>query len=162
MRAVDLIEDDDGVQANFKGLGEDKAGLRHRPFLGIDEEQNTIDKAEDPFDLAGKIGMAGGVDNIDFKVFKEYTGMFCEDCDPALFFLVVAVHYSFRDLFVVAKDIGLFKQAVEQGGFSMVDVGDDGDIANFFWLKHMNLSHLISAILKNRNVKCKSFPLQNF
>ncbi len=139
--AVDLVEDDDGAQADLEGLGEDKTGLGHRPFLGVDEEEDAVDKAEDALDFSGKVGVARGVDNINFVIFKENTSMFGKDGDPALFFLVVAVHDPFRNFFIVAEDVGLFEEAVEHGGFAMVDVGDDGDIANFFWREDVWLGH---------------------
>ena len=83
--------------------------------------------------------MARGVDDIDFEVFKMNGGVFGKDRDAALFFLVVGVHHPFGDLLVVAEDVGLLEKAIEQGGFAMVDVGDDGNIANFFWLVHILL-----------------------
>ena len=136
MRAVDLIEDDDRPEADFERLREDESGLGHWTLLGVDEEKNGVDHAEYPFDLAGKVGVAGGVDNIDFIIFEENAGMFRENGDPALFFLVIAVHDPFRDLFVVPKNVRLAQEAVQHGGFTVVDVGDDGNIADFFGLKH--------------------------
>ena len=139
MRAVDLIEDDDRTQANFKSLGEDKAGLRHRPFLGSTRSRTQLTSPRTRSTSPEKSGVAGGVYNINFIFFEEDTqGMFrkrWKQC-RALFFLVIAIHRPFRGLFVLAEDIRLFKETVEHGRFSMVDVGDDGDIANFFWLKH--------------------------
>src|SRR5690242_10679176 len=126
MGAVDLIEHDDRSEADFKGLGEDESGLGHWTLLGVNEEKNGVDHAEDPFYLAGKVGVAWGVDNIDFIIFKENTGMFRENGDPTLFFLVIAVHDPFRNLFVVPKNVRLAQEAVQHGGFAVVDVGNDG------------------------------------
>ena len=39
------------------------------------------------------------------------------------------VHRAFDHALVVAERAGLLQQPVDQGGFAMVDVGDDGDIA---------------------------------
>ena len=54
------------------------------------------------------------------------------------------------------KPVDLFEQAVEQGGFPMVDVGDDGDIS-YFGVVHGNINVL--EILANRRktgtITCK-------
>ena len=38
--------------------------------------------------------------------------------------------HALDHLLVVAEDVGLAQHAVHQGGLAVVDVGDDGDVAN--------------------------------
>lgn len=97
--------------------------------------------------------MSWGIDDIDLTVFEKYACMFSEDGDAAFFFLVVAVHDSFWDFFVVAKDVGLSQEAVEQSSFAMVDVGDDGDIANIFWGVHREAFVRSSIVPEDPNKK---------
>jgi hypothetical protein len=48
---------------------------------------------------------------------------------PRSFSMVVAVHHALGDL-LVAEGAGLAQQLVDQGGLAVVDVGDDGDVAD--------------------------------
>ena len=62
---VDLVEHDDGAEAEPQRLGGDELGLRHRALGGVDEQQDAVDHAEDALDLAAEVGVAGGVDDVD-------------------------------------------------------------------------------------------------
>ncbi len=50
---------------------------------------------------------------------------------PALAFDVVGVHRALDLPLVVAVGAGLLEQLVDEGGLAVVDVGDDGDVAQF-------------------------------
>ena len=80
--------------------------------------------------------MAGGVDNIDLKIFVVDASMFRKDSDSALFFLVIAIHDSLRYFFVFAENVSLFKQVVEKGCFPVVNVSNNCDISDFLWVVH--------------------------
>ena len=54
-----------------------------------------------------------------------------ENRDAAFFFQVVRVHHAFDDALIVAERAGLLQQAIDQGGLAVVDVGDNGDVAQF-------------------------------
>src|SRR3546814_2938295 len=58
-----------------------------------------------------------------------HRGAFGEDRDPALLLQVIGIHCSFLDTLVVAEGPRLAEQLVDESGFSMIDVGDNGDIA---------------------------------
>ena len=66
--AVDLVDDDDGRELGFEGLGEHVAGLRQRAFGGVDEQDDAVDHLEGALDLAAEVGVAGGVDDVDLGV----------------------------------------------------------------------------------------------
>ena len=76
--------------------------------------------------------MSGGVNDIDLEIIKMDRGVFCEDCDPPLFFLVVRIHHPFRRGLIIAEDIRLLEQAVKQSRFTVVDVGNNGNSSYFF------------------------------
>ena len=52
-----------------------------------------------------------------------------EDRDAALALEVVRVHDALAVLLVGAEDAALLQQGVDEGGLAVVDVGDDGDVA---------------------------------
>ena len=103
--------------------------MRQRSLGGVHQNQRPIHHVEDAFDLAAEIGVAGGVDDVDPGVLPDQRGRLGEDGDAALAFEVVGIHGALDDALVVAKRARLLQQAVNQGGFAMVDVGNDGDIA---------------------------------
>ncbi len=60
------------------------------------------------------------------------AGILGENGDAAFLFLVVGVHHAFGQYRAFAERAGLLEQTIDQGGLAMVDVGDNGDIAEFF------------------------------
>ena len=127
--AVDLVDDDDGRQFGFEGLGKDVARLRQRAFGGVDEEHDAIDHFEGALDFAAEVGVAGGVDDVDFAAAVVDGGVLGEDGDAALALELVGVHDALGDLLIGAEGAGLAQHGVDEGGLAVVDVGDDGDIA---------------------------------
>ena len=63
--AVDLVDDDDRLEAERERLAGDELGLRHRPFGGVDEQDDAVDHRQDALDLGAEIGVAGRVDDVD-------------------------------------------------------------------------------------------------
>ena len=62
---------------------------------------------------------------------------------PAFTLQVVVVHEAFGDLLIVAKSPGSAKDGIDQGGLAVIDVGDDGQIANAVdWYHTANKPHL--------------------
>ena len=126
---IDLVDGDDRLQADLQRLADDEFGLRHRPFGGVDEHDGAIDHRQNALDLAAEIGMAGRIDDIDAGVLPGDRGRFGQDGDAALFFEIVRIHHALGDPLIVAEGAGLLQQAVDERGLAVVDVGDDGDIA---------------------------------
>ncbi|CDX42319.1 conserved hypothetical protein [Mesorhizobium sp. ORS 3359] len=129
VRTVDLVDDDDGPQADLERLADDELGLRHRPFGGVDEHDRRIHHRQDALHLAAEIGVSGRVDDVDAGAVPVDRGCLGEDGDAALFFEVVGIHGAFGDALIVAEGSGLFQKLIDQRGFAMVDVRDDRDIS---------------------------------
>src|SRR6266404_4265212 len=68
--------------------------------------------------------------DIGLVVMEKQRGVFGEDGDAALALKVVGIHDALDEGFVGAEDAGLPEHGVDEGGFAVVDVGDDGDVAN--------------------------------
>ena len=73
--------------------------------------------------------MAGGVDDVDQSAFPGDRAILGENGDAAFAFQVIGVHHAFGDLLVGGKGAGLAQQFVDEGGFAMINVGDDGYVA---------------------------------
>ncbi len=133
VRPVDLVEHHDGLQAQLQRLAEHELGLGHDAFLGVHQQQAAVHHAQDPLHLAAEVGVARGVDDVDSRLagraVPEHRGGLGQDGDPALALLVVGVHGPFDVRLIGAEHAGLRQHLVHQGGLAMIDVGDDGDIA---------------------------------
>src|SRR5690606_19350150 len=127
---VDLVDDHDGREAAVEGLAEDEARLGQGAFGGVDEQHDPVDHREHPFDFAAEVGVAGSVDDIDEVVAVVNGRVLGQNRDAALPFELVAVHRPLDHAFVGPVDAALLEQRVDESGLPVVDVRDDGDIAD--------------------------------
>ncbi len=103
---VDLVDDDDRLEPQLQGPHRDVAGLRHGPLVRVDQQQHRVDHAEHPLDLAGEIGVAGGIDDVDQVVAPLDGAVLGADGDAALPLDVVGVHDPFLNVLVGTKGVG--------------------------------------------------------
>ena len=129
VRAVDLVDADDGAKADLESLLQDELGLRHRALGGVHQQDGAIHHVEDALHLAAEIGVAGGVDDVDAGFLPVEGGHLGQNGDAALTLQVIRVHGALGDLLVLAERARLRQQPVDQGGLAVVDVGNDGDVA---------------------------------
>lgn len=135
-RAIDLVDDDDGHQIEAEGMLENETRLRHGALEGIDQQQDAVGHLEHALDLATEVGMARRVDDIDLHVLVADGDVLGENRDAALALLVVGVQDALLDLLVLAEDTGSLQKAIDECGLAVIDVRDDGDVADMF-LKHV-------------------------
>ena len=126
---VDLVDDDDRLEAERERLAGDELGLRHRAFGGVDEQDHAIDHRQDALDLGAEIGVAGRVDDVDVRSLPLDRGALRENGDAALFFEVVRIHRALFDALVVAEGAGLAEKLVDERGLAMIDVRNDRHVA---------------------------------
>ena len=127
--AVDLVDHEDDGQARLEGLAQHEAGLGQRALAGVDEQEHAVDHGEAALDLAAEVGVAGGVDDVDLHVAVADRGVLGQDRDALLALEVHRVHDPVGDLLVRAEGAGLAQHGVDERGLAVVDVGDDGDVA---------------------------------
>jgi hypothetical protein len=82
--AVDLVDDDDGLEAQRQRLARDEARLRHRALDGVDQQQHAVDHRQHALDLAAEVGVARGVDDVDVGAFVLDGAVLRQDGDAAL------------------------------------------------------------------------------
>src|SRR5471032_234052 len=129
-RTIDLVDDDDRLQAQRQRFTRDETGLWHRAFLGIDQQQHRVDHRQHALDFTAEVGVARGVDDVDVGAVVLNRAVLRQNGNAAFFFEVVRIHHAGFNLLVLAEGTGLAQQFVDQGGFTVVNVGDDGDVAN--------------------------------
>ncbi|CAB5069436.1 unannotated protein [freshwater metagenome] len=79
--------------------------------------------------------MARCVNNVDFDLFATFTGpphssVLGKDRDSLLSLKVGVVHDAVNLGSTFTECPGLTQHGVNQGGLTVVDVGDDGNVAN--------------------------------
>ena len=129
VRTVDLVDRDDDLVAEFKCLLKNETGLRHRALCCVDQQDNTVYHLEDTLYLAGEVGVARGVDDIDLDALVVYRGILGQNGNAALTLDVAGVHDALLYHLIFAESTGLLEHLVNQGGLAVVDVRDDGDVA---------------------------------
>ena len=126
---VDLVHDDDRGAAQCQRLPQHEPRLRHRAVEGVHHEQHAVNHAQNPLNFAAEIGVAGRINNIDFRPVPTHARVLREDGDPALAFERIRVHHALGDDLILAKGSGLSQHLVHERCLAVIDVGDDGDVA---------------------------------
>jgi hypothetical protein len=132
--AVYLVDDGDGGQPRLKRLAQDEARLRQAPLGRVHQEHHAVHHLQDALDLAAEVGVARRVQDVDLDAAVADRGVLRHDRDAALALQVHRVHDAVGDLLVLAERAGLPEHRVHQGGLAVVDVRDDGDVADVFSL----------------------------
>ena len=96
--------------------------------------------------------MARGIDNIDFDVIVHDSCIFGEDRNAALTLQITGVHDAFGYGFVAAENAALSQKLVHKGGLAVVNVCNNGYVAQIFSFSHLyqslSLSFLTSSCFK--------------
>ena len=127
--AVDLVDDDYRFEAEFYRFAEDEAGLGHRAFGGVNQQEAAVDHAEHALDLAAEVRVAGGVDYVDLDALVLDRRVLRQDGNAALPFEYVGVHGPLGDLLPVPQLQSLLQQTIHERRLPVVDVRDNSDVA---------------------------------
>ena len=130
--AVNLVDHHDRLKTLGKGFGSHEACLRHGAVDGIHKQQHRVDHGEHALNLTTEVGVPRRIHNVDAVVAVVNGGVLGENRDAPLFFLIVGIHDPLCINSAAIKGARLAQQAVNEGRLAMVDVGDDGDVAEFF------------------------------
>ena len=111
-------------------------GLRFHALRRVHHQERAFAGGQTARYFVGKIDVPGGVNQVQqvgFAVFGFVVqrGGLRLNRDAALFFDVHAVQ-NLRTHFAVFQAAAELDEAVGEGGFAVVDVGDDGEIADIF------------------------------
>ena len=132
---VDLVDDDDDLVPQLQCLLQHEPCLRHRAFGCVDQQQNAVDHLQDALHLAGKVGVARRVDDVDLVILVVNRRILGENGDTALALEIAGVHHALHHSLIFTIHAALLQHLVDQRRLAMVNVGNDGDIPNFI-LRH--------------------------
>ncbi len=126
---VNLVDHHNRTQTQFQSFASHKAGLRHGAFNRIHQQQHAVNHGQHAFDLTTKVSVTGGVDNVDVGAFVFDGTVLRQNGNTAFFLDIARVHDTFGDMFVVTERTCLSQQLIDQGGLPVVNVGNNGHIA---------------------------------
>ena len=86
--------------------------------------------------------MTGGIDNVDLGAAVVHGGVLGQDGDAALALDVAGVHHAVNGLLILVISAALLEHLVDQGGLAVVNVGNDGNVANVILRYHKKLPFL--------------------
>ena len=128
--AVDLVDHHDRLQPALERLAEHEPRLRHGAFGGVDQHQGAVGHPQHALHLAAEIGVAGRVDDVDLHALVGDGDVLGQDRDAPLALQLVGVEDALADQLAFAELAALAQQAIDQRRLAVVDVGDDGHIAD--------------------------------
>ena len=137
---VDLVQDRHDLVIGLDGLIDVGQRLRLDTLRGIDHQKRPFDRLHGPAHLIGKINVSGGVDQVEHIVLTVLGTILDAhrvrlDRDAAFAFDIHRVQKLLLHVPVLHGSGGL-DQPVGQGGFPVVDMGNDRKIADSGKLCH--------------------------
>src|SRR5205823_13886512 len=96
---------------------------------------------ERALDLGAEVRVSGRVHDVDVVLAIVHGRVLGHDRDALLALEVHRVHDPLRDGLVLAEEPGLPEHGIDEGRLTVVDVSDDGDIADRFALLHRSTLH---------------------
>ena len=149
---IDLVHGYDDLVAQLQGLLQHEAGLGHGALGSVYQQDNAVDHLQDPLYLAAKVGVARSIHNVDLVIFIVYGSVFCQNGDAPLPLQIAGVHDPIHSGLIFPIDAALLQHFVNQGGLTVVNVGDDGNISDFVLRCHKNAPSYL-CILSTLNIK---------
>ena len=148
---VHLVDDEDDRQIGGERLAQHEAGLGKRPLRGVHEQDDAVDHGQAALDLTAEIGVPGSIDDVDGDALGEpgvdggrtavvNGGVLGEDGDALLALELAGVHDALARVLLGragAEGPGLPQHRVDKSRLAVVDVGDDGDVAQILAHSHM-------------------------
>jgi len=133
-RQVDLVEDGDKLVAGVERVIDVGERLRLDALAGVDHEQRAFTGRQRARNLVGEVDMAGGVDQVE-DIGLAVPGFIGQphrlglDGDAALALDVHGIEHLLLHLAVLQAP-GFLDQPVGQRRFAMVDMRNNGEVAD--------------------------------
>jgi hypothetical protein len=113
-------------------LTQHKTCLRHRTLNRVHQQQHTINHIHNALNLATKVGVSRRINNINLNTVIFNSSVLRQNRDTALALNIVRVHHARCNLLILAENLTLLQQRVYQSRFTMVNVGNNCNIADIF------------------------------
>ncbi len=140
LRQVDLVQHRHHFQALLDGGVAVGHGLGFDALTRVHHQQRAFAGRQGTADFIGEVDVAGGVDEVQLVLDTVFGGVVQSnavglDGDPALALEVHGVQYlGFH--FTLGKAAAHLDESIGQRRLAMVNVGDDGEIADMTQITH--------------------------
>src|SRR5699024_9454714 len=146
IRAVSLVHRNNHWKVSLKCFRQYEADLRKWAYRGSRKKHDAINHGHPTLYLATEVSVTRGVNNVDDQISAVLAlalavnrSILGQNGDAALALLVVGGHDAVRVVAVFTECAGLLQHAVDEGGFVVVNVGDDGYITELSGGHYRNL-----------------------
>ena len=131
--AINLVDKENGGDAKLHEDRHEELGLRLDAFDGRDDEHRAIEHAKGALDFGDKVGMTGGIDQVDFDILhrKRDDRGFDRNAPSPFQLQRVGLGGACIDAANLVDDLGFKEDALGQAGLAGIDMGDDADIDDF-------------------------------
>ena len=133
---IHLVHGHNDLVTQLQCLLQHETGLGHGTLGGIHQQDNAVDHFQDSLYLAAEIGVARRIHDVDFVVLVMDGGVLGENGNAPLPFQITGVHDPFHGLLIFPVDTALLEHFVDQRGLAVVNVGDDGNVADMILRNH--------------------------
>ena len=130
VRFVHFVDHYNRFQSDLKGFLQHEAGLRHRAFEGVYQQNTSVGHVQDTFHFSTEVGVSRSIDNVDFRTVVIDGNVFGKDSDTSFPFQVVVIQYQFTVGLVVAEQVSRQHHLVHERGFPVVNVSNNGNVSN--------------------------------
>ena len=129
---VDLVDHDHAAQAALTGQVEHALGGKLDAGLRVDHHQRGVHRGQRPNGLAGEVGVAGGIDDMDLRAGPVHADQRRLQRMAEVFFnrIEIADGVAFLDRTAGRDGAGRGQQALRQRGFPGGAVADQGNGTN--------------------------------
>ena len=104
--------------------------MRTGAFEGVDQHETAVGHLQNAFNFATEVGVAWGVDDINFHAHVVQGDVFCKNRDPAFSFQIIGVQNAVLLHLRLAELSACFDQTVDECRLAVVDVSNNGDISD--------------------------------
>ena len=125
-----------GANPRSSAFAQHESRLRQRALGGVHQQHDAVHHGQRALDLAAEVGVARRIDDVDQQVLIVDGRVLRKDGDAALALEHVAVHHAIDDPLVRAKDAALVQHRVDQRRLPVIDVSNDGDVAEAARWRH--------------------------
>ena len=158
-RSVNFIYTNHYGMVQFQRFAQNEFCLGHGAFKGIYHQNNAVYHFQYTFYFAAEVCVAGCIDDIDLHITVIYCCVFGKDRDPSFPFNIAAVHNTFLYRLIGTEDPALFQELVNQCGFTVVNMGNNGYISDIFnILLHIKLLRSCLIFLLRTTVYYSTAP----
>ena len=139
-RQVDLVDHRNNFQSLIKGQIDIGNGLRLHALRGIDQQNRTFTGTQTAADFISEVNVSRSVDQVKF-IGNSVTGIILHtnrvgfDGNSPFPFQIHSVEELFLQI-ALGDGTGNFQHPVGEGGFAVVDMGDDTKISYAFEFSH--------------------------